>query len=191
MFCQKPSTLTRNIDAVVRHFAGDGLTTRDYLTAARTEPSLFCHKPSTVIANIETVVKHFAEDGFTTRDYLTATLRQPSLFYRRPQSIIGHINILESIHRKKVLPIEPGRRALLNYIVEHPKLISLADDNLHLREIAAHLTDAATAPILRTRQYAEDTIGAELRRNDGNAQHSHARRLLLNALKREGYLKGK
>jgi hypothetical protein len=41
LFYMKPATITGNIAGLVERFAGQGLTTRDYLKAALREPSLF------------------------------------------------------------------------------------------------------------------------------------------------------
>lgn len=190
MFTQDPQTIITNIEGLARHFESDGLTLHDCLDSALKQPTLFIQKPETLASNIEAVVQHFARDGLTAREYLRAAVKQPSLFYQKPQTLIDHINILAAMHEKKLLPIPPGKNALMEFIVKHPVLISLAGNNLHLREIAAHLGDDPTAPMFKTREYVEDIIRHALRHGDGTSEKvSHARRLLLNALKHEGYLK--
>ncbi len=88
---RKPHNLIANIEAVVRRFEFDGLTTSTYLDAACKQPPLFCMQPATVIGNIEVVVRHFECDGWTTRHYLEATSKQPQLFFQRPATIIRNI----------------------------------------------------------------------------------------------------
>lgn len=190
MFTQDPQTIITNIEGLARHFNPEGLTLHDCLDAALKQPTLFIQKPETLASNIDAVVRHFASDGLTAREYLRAAIKQPSLFYQKPETLIGHINILAAMHEKKLLPIPPGKNALMEFIVKHPVLISLAGDNLHLREIAAHLGPDSTAAVFKTREYVEDIVRQSLRHRDGSSERdSHARRLLLNALKREGYLK--
>ena len=79
----------------------------------------------------------------------------------------------------------------MEFIVEHPMFISLADDNLHLREIAAHVRSDSIpmAPVHQSRKYVEDVVRDALRGAGSSERVSHAQRLLLNALKREGYIK--
>ncbi len=52
-----------------------------------------------------------------------------------------------------------------HYLCRNPILLSFSDDNLHLREIVAHVA--------------------------GSKHQSHATAVLLRALEREGYLKGR
>jgi hypothetical protein len=75
---------------------------------------------------------------------------------------------------------------------------SLADDNLHLREIAAHVTGRHTAQLNRgkidtlmqttlSEDQSNDPAGVEL---SSNGRHDHPRKLSLRALTKEGYVKG-
>ena len=192
LFYLKPTTIAANLDGVVREFSPVGLTSRGYLSAVLKRPSLFTQSPETLARNINSVVSHFSRDGLTTRTYLQAAIKNPTLFSSRPQTTIGHINLLGAMHQQGLLPISPGSQALMDFIVKYPILLTSADDNLHLREIAAHLGDQPIAPVLKTRQYVEDTIRQALQHGESTNQSqpgAHARRLLLNALKREGYLK--
>jgi len=192
LFCQRPSTLTANIEGVVNHFAEDGLTARDYLRAAIMNPALFCRRPSTLAGNIEGVVNHFAQDGLTARDYLRAAIKRPSFFCQRPSSIVSHINHLASLQDAGLLPIPSGRPALLAYLVKDPSPLIQSDSLIHLRELASHVTGRRLGTQGRhlVEQALHDHLGQPA---DGTPpdKTSHARRLLLNALKREGYLRAR
>jgi hypothetical protein len=144
--------------------------------------------------SIDAVVEHFAKDGLTRADYLRTATRQPQLFYQKPSTIIGHINLLAAMQDSGTLPLPPNRRSLFNYLCSRPNLLVFADDNLHLREITAHLTGAKT--MSHSRDYLEKQVRKTLsdetpQPGAANEQGSHARKLLLRALEREGYLKGK
>lgn len=194
LWASKPETTTAKIEDVVRHFATEGLTLGEYLHSALKQPQLFCQSYETIVSNIDRVAEQFATDGLTRRAYLEAAVKLPQLFCRSPETIIEHANILAALHDKRLLPIPPGTEALMDFIVTHPMLLTLADDNLHLREIAAHIaqTRDAKAPMYANRPDVEETVTHALRHNDGDGSSekvSHARRLLLSALRREGYLK--
>jgi hypothetical protein len=204
LFIQRPSTLIGNIEGVVEYFAAEGLTTRDFLQAAIKQPQLFYQKPETLIANIESVKKHFAAYGLTTHEYLQAALKQPSLFVQKPSTIIGHANLIESLHNEGILAIDQGKPALLAFILKYPRYLSLADDNFHLREIAARTTNSQ-ASLHVPRKDVESHLATALGYPDmkmpapkidrpdspGADLGPHARNLLLRALIHEGYLKGK
>ena len=204
LFHQRPATLIGNIEDVVKHFTAEGLTTRAYLQAAVKQPSLFCQKPATLIGNVEGVVNHFARDGLTASKYLQATLKHPAIFTQKPSTIIGHANLIESLQNQRILAIDQGKSALLAFILKYPQYLSLAGDNLHLREIAAHITDASGS-LHVPRTHVESRLAAALghphqkepapkidRLDSEDADLGrHARNLLLRALIHEGYLKGK
>jgi hypothetical protein len=82
------------VNQVVDHFAGDGLTRRDYLRVAVREPTLFVLKPETMIDNVEGVIAHFAVDGLTRRDYIRAAIRRPSLFGLTSKRVIHNVESL-------------------------------------------------------------------------------------------------
>jgi hypothetical protein len=82
---------TPTAEAVVAHFASDGLTMADYLRAAQRQRQILIQRPATLIGNLEAVVDHFAAQGLTVRDYLQAAVKQPQLFYQSPGTLIGNI----------------------------------------------------------------------------------------------------
>jgi hypothetical protein len=155
LFYQSPETIAANITGVVDRFAGDGLTTRDYVRAALKQPPLFCQKPETIAANITGVVDRFAGDGLTRKDYLSAALKQPPLFYQSPQTIARHIDIVIGFAESGIFtPPRPRRAnttaiaaagrdhhraAAIAFLITHPHFLCLADDNLGLREVHHHL----------------------------------------------------
>ena len=205
LFYQKPQTLIANIEGIVKHFATEGLNTQAYLQAAIKQPHLFTQKPATMIGNIEGVVKHFAAEGLTVGDYLlAAALRQPALFTQKPSTIAGHINLIESLQEQGLLAIDRGKPALFAFVLEHPMYLALADHNFHLREITAHSNDS-TASLRVPRRDVESLLAKLLGHSDmktpvpkierpqtpGADLGPHAKNLLLRALIREGYLKGK
>lgn len=79
------------VNAVVQHFAGEGLTLPAYLQAVSKYPQLLTRSPTALIANLTGVVEHFAADGLTTRDYLKAVLKKPQLLNQTPATIAKNI----------------------------------------------------------------------------------------------------
>jgi len=198
------------VEEVLEHFNDHGLTRRDYLKAAVTRPSLFYQKPATIISNIETVANHFGSEGLTRQSYLMAAIKRPSLFCHKPATIIGHVNLIADLHRVGLLDLPESPRAppseltpVLTLMMKNLELFSLSDDNFALREIYGHVTQAGPSRSLlkKSRQQVE----FELAKTLGHAYHnepipkvnpdagkgSHARNLLLRALVREGWVKGR
>jgi hypothetical protein len=93
--------IRRKADALIAHFAADGLTLDAYLRAAARRPSLLAQSPATLCANLETVMHHWARHGLKRKDYLAAALYQPSLFQRAPASIIANMGVF-AYPREKV-----------------------------------------------------------------------------------------
>ena len=91
LFYQKPETLIGNITAVVDHFKNDGLSLKNYLSAALKQPALFAQKPETLIGNITGVANHFKNDGLSLKNYLSAALKQPTLFTQKPETLTKNI----------------------------------------------------------------------------------------------------
>jgi hypothetical protein len=210
VFTHTSETIIANVEGVLEHFAADGLTRSDYLRAAIKQPSLLCQRPETIICHIERVAAHFAPSGLTRGDYLKAAIKQPSLFSQNAETIIGHVNLVEELHRKGLLPLPNSTRGppskmspVLAFMVNEPSLLTLADDNFALREIAAHVTETppTTALLRRTRSEVEHELSKALGHDDLNeaipkidasaGQDHHARNLLLRALIREGMVKGR
>lgn len=210
LFCMKPGTVIANVEGVIERFAADGLTRADYLKAALSHPGLFTMRSETVIANVEAVASHFAEDGLTCADYLKAVLKQPALFMMRPKTVIGHVNLITDLHRSGLLPLPENPRgppaetaAVLSFMLREPRLFSLADDNLALRSIYAHAAGMPSSANLvrQSRKEVEHELAKALGHNDlkepvskvnPEAGHGpHARNLLLRALIREGWIKGR
>lgn len=205
---RSPAQVTSNesptVTAVVRHFATDGLIETDYLAAAAKWPVLKTQKPETLIHNVEGVAKHFAADGLATSAYLRSALLKPQLFYQKPDTIIGHIHLIESLQKQNLLTIDQGRPALFAFVLKNPRYLTLADDNIHLREIVGHATGSSAA-LREPRKSVESAFAKRLgqenlnvptpqisRPNDpGEDMGPHARNVLLRALIREGYIKGK
>jgi hypothetical protein len=183
LFYQAPDTIAGKVEAVVARFATDGLTTRAYLRAAVKQPQLFYQSPDTIAGNIEGVVVRFAADGLTTPAYLRAALRQPQLFYQSPDTIIRHIEAVLSFADRGIFTPPARRRnsaqrtgpsenrshaAVIEFLLTHPALMSLADDNYGLREIHHRLTNGPTdsALLLRPRYAVEEELLHRLGHND-------------------------
>jgi len=192
LFSLKPSTLIANIEGVLDYFAKDGLSRSDYVKAAAKQPPLFYQRPSTLIANIEGVLEYCAKDGLPRSDYLRAAVKRPSLFSQKPSTIIAHINLLHSMHDAGLLGGTTDRVAFSRYICTNPTLLSLSAEHLHLREAASQITGRKLC--LSTRSAIERILTDHLLQSptDSSSRESgsNARQLLLNSLKREGYLKG-
>jgi hypothetical protein len=152
LFFQNPETLINNIERVATHFREDGLTRELYLRSAVKQPQLFYQKPETLIGNIERVAHHFREDGLTREAYLKAAGGQPSLFFRSPATIIRHVNLINGLYRKGLLHLrepDPPRSAtavVIEYILCHPALFLMSEDNIALRERYALAAGAPLSP---------------------------------------------
>lgn len=151
LFFQRPETLIGHIERVVARFRPDGLTRARYLRAAVMQPHLFHRRPETLIGNVERVVRHLRRDGLTRGRYLQAAVRQPSLFYFRPRTIIRHVGLITGLYRDGWLnlpaspdppPTDTG--GVLAFMLHHPTLFAMAEDNIALRERYAR---AAARPL--------------------------------------------
>jgi hypothetical protein len=185
-------------------------TREGYLRATAKQPSLFSMKPATVIGNIEDVAEHFKADGLTREAYLRVALKHPPLFVMKPGTIIGHVNLATELQRKGVVALPESPRAppsetrsVLNLMLNNPKLFTLANENYAVREIHARLVDNKRINV--SLNITRNVIEAELAQSLGHADQtrpvpkvdvldggaSHARNLLLRALVREGWVKGR
>lgn len=222
LLTMNPVTVARNIEGVVSHFAAQGLITRDYLQSALKQTTLFTISPGKVTDNVEGVVERFAADGLTREAYLKAALAQPQLFYQSPDTIAQHINIVIGFAEKGIFTPRKSRRAspsaltdagqhatraaVIAFLLAHPSLLSLSEDNLGLREAHQRLTDGPTNSnlIRKPRHCVERELMAHLGHDDpgrpvpsagpvgGENSHGeeHARRFLLRALMHEGLIRG-
>lgn len=217
---QSPETLADNIIGVVEQFKADGLTTHDYLKAALKQPSLFATRPETVAAHITGVVERFEADGMTTRTYLKAALQHPALFVQNAETIVRHIDAVmdfaergifrppapRQIHRRMERSHESMRANVINFLLQQPALMSLADDNYALREVHHHMADGPTDGqfLQRSRYRVEHDLMGHLGHddprtpvpNDGfvagqnNPTEEQAKRFVLRALLHAGLIKG-
>ncbi|WP_437193660.1 hypothetical protein [Planctomicrobium sp. SH527] len=218
LFTQSPATIADNIMATVDRFTSEGLTTSQYLQAALKQPQLFYLAPATVAGNITGVVDHFAPEGLTTRRYLQAALKQTSLFTQKPATIAGHIGIVFDLVNRGIFQ-PPGLRqsnsgaphnnphaAALDFLLNNPKLLSLADDNFRLREIHQRLANGPSNSrlLISARHFVERDLSRHLGHNDlaqpvpsdgfaagmASPTEQQAKRFLLRALMHAGYIKG-
>lgn len=210
----------QKIKAVVERFAADGLTRESYLQAALKQPQLFVQKPETITANIDRVVERFAADGLTRKNYLQAALRHPQIFYQKPETIILHLERIFRLFDDGVIALPTQRRhktehndrdspthhALLSVLLTHPSLITLDVTNYELRDL--HQRMKGTGPTWRnlthSRRHIEDELRSHLSHpdsdvpvppsdyivGDGTPTEEQARRFVLRALMREGFIKG-
>ena len=210
-------TLTGHITKVVDRFESHGLTTDDYLQAALKQPSLFYQTPETVVGHITGIVERFADQGLTTRDYLKAALKLPPLFNLSPETVARHINLVFALYDDGVFTL-PSTRAgddhgnthphasILAFLLKHPVILALEDNNLSLRQLHKELTGAAPSAmnLLRSRRQTELAVMKHLGHNDpsspvlsdgyvagqGQLTTEQAKTFVLRALIREGYIKG-
>jgi hypothetical protein len=215
-----PETLADNIIGLVERFKAEGLSVPQYLQAVLKQHSLFPVLPQTVADHITGVVERYEADGLTTRAYLDAALRQPILFTMSPETVCRHIDtVLDFAARgifrppaprrgnQRVGPSQnPSRAAVIDFLLKHPGLMALADENFGVREVHQRLTDGPTDARLLTRpRYAvEQELMAHLGHDDpsqpvetdgfvaGSAPptEEQAKRFLLRALMHAGYIKG-
>lgn len=54
-----PDTVIANVQAIIRHFAGDGLTLRQYLEACLKQPKLFCQSPAAIIGHLGYLIEMY------------------------------------------------------------------------------------------------------------------------------------
>jgi hypothetical protein len=90
-YLQAGAAIVRHVEAVVGHFAGDGLTHGDYFKALAAEPLLLQQEPATIIGNIEMVMDRYAADQPMRNMYLQAAVRQPILFRTPPETVFAAI----------------------------------------------------------------------------------------------------
>lgn len=207
---QSPERIIQNVEAVTRHFAPDGLTCADYLRAVLRKPSLLHLRPQTVIDNIDTLVDQFSRAGMTRTLYLKAALSQPALFYQTPATVASRIFILSHLCAKGLLGVhesvstknDDGTAAAVRTALRNPVLLTLSNENLMLREIYVATLRASPGVSIVTRprrqieqeliqtldQGRSDSV-SKIDREQGHGPH--ARNLLLRALIREGWVKGK
>lgn len=220
LFIQSPETLTDNITGFVSRFAADGLTDRQYLRAALHHPSLFTLSPSTAEHNIRSVVKQFENEGMTSVGYLRAALQTPVLFSMSPETISRHIRTVIDLSDRQLFRLSGSRgrehverpenhihRAVIDFLLVSPRLLTLADDNFGLREIHSRLTAKGSTDssfLTRPRHAVEREVIATLGHNDHNRPvetdgfvagtapftEEQAKRFVLRALLHAGFIKG-
>jgi hypothetical protein len=210
LFAMNSRTIIGNIERVAEHFSADGLTRKVYIQVVVRQPSLFSMKPDTVISHLEGVTDYFAANGLTRKAYIQAAIKQPPLFAMNPETVIGHVNLLTDLNRRGLLDLPESTRGpprdarpVLTFMLKEPVYFCLADDNFALRELHAHIVNSTSSPSLlrRTRRQIEDELAESLGHRDRNepiskvsqeaGSDSHARNLLLRALIREGWIKGR
>ena len=137
-------------------------------------------------------------------------LERLPLLCQKPSTIIGHVNLVAGLQDKGVLnlpesprgPPDGISRALI-FMLDNPHLFAISDSNIALREIYARTLDATPSRSLlwHHRNKVEHELGKALGHADrdkpipkiepvvGTASHAH--NLLLRALVREGWIKGR
>jgi hypothetical protein len=91
LFREDDAALAAHVEAVVGHFAADGLTRADYFKALATDPRLLRQKPTSVIGNVEAVMDRYDATPALRRDYLRAAVQQPPLFRTPPAAVFATI----------------------------------------------------------------------------------------------------
>lgn len=220
LFGTVPETAVGKLSGLVERFAADGLTLPHYLRAALKQPSLFATLPETVAGHVTGVVERHAADGMTTRDYLKAALKQPALFTMSPETVSRHIDAVLDFADRGIFqpPIARGTRAgrtvtaenavharVIDFLLQNPHLMCLADDNYGLREAHQRMTDGPTdAKFLKwPRHRVESSLAAHLGHDSVQPVEAdrfvagvtppteeQARRFVLRALIHAGYIKG-
>ncbi len=139
------------------------------------------------------MVDHFAKHGLLAKDYANAAMTFPSLLTRRPIAVISHVRMLNSMQEEGLLGIPDDSRSFFAFVCSHPKFLGYSDDNLHLREIASHVTGRSLRGYNRhlIEEALRDDLSKDHPSDTDRKAGRHARCLLLNALKHEGYLKAK
>lgn len=154
-------------EAVVAHFAADGLTLEDYLHAAAMRPQVFSQDPQKTQDNIEGVVGHFADDGLAIADYLKTALRVPALFCASPATVIRKVHQLTHMFERGLVPSPEGESELVTAITYRPTLLLLSESNLTLRATYAAMDNSGKLePLYRTRAWIERAVAELLGHGD-------------------------
>ena len=106
------------IENLVVKFADEGLTVKEYLSAAVKQPQLFCQTPETVEKNIRGLVVKFASEGLTVKEYLSAAVEKPSLFCQVPETVEKNIRGLVGKFASEGLTV----KEYLSAAVKQPQL---------------------------------------------------------------------
>lgn len=133
------------VQAVVRHFEQDGLTTHAYLAAVIRRPDILNVRPETIARNIQGVVDLFANDGLTADAYLKAAIKQPSLFVQKPWTLAGNITGFVERFADEGLADRDYLKAALRY----PSLFTLSPETVehNLRTVVERFQhDGMTVP---------------------------------------------
>jgi hypothetical protein len=91
LFQNDRDNMVSHVEAVVSHFARDGLTRSHYFKALAAEPLLLRQKPQSIVRNIEAVMDHYAANQPMRNEYLQAAVDQPVLFRTSPETVVAGI----------------------------------------------------------------------------------------------------
>ncbi len=127
------------VQAVVRRFEQDGLTTQRYLTAVIRRPDILNVRPETIARNIQGVVDLFTNDGLTADAYLKAAIKQPSLFVQKPWTLAGNITGFVERFADEGL----ADRDYLKAALRHPSLFTLSPESVerNIRTVVERFQD--------------------------------------------------
>lgn len=127
------------VQAVVRRFEQDGLTTKDYLAAVIRRPDILNVRPETIARNIQGVVDLFDSDGLTADTYLKAAIKQPSLLVQTPWTLASNITGFAARFADEGL----ADRDYLKAALRHPPLFTLSPETVerNIRSVVERFQD--------------------------------------------------
>lgn len=114
------------VQAVVRRFEQDGLTTKDFLAAVIRRPDILNVRPETIARNIQGVVDLFHSDGLAADTYIKAAIKQPSLFVQTPWTLASNITGFAARFADEGM----ADRDYLKAALRHPPLFTLSPESV-------------------------------------------------------------
>ena len=126
LFTQSPATLNSNVEGSAELM---GITKDQFVRAALKRPQLFYQLPETLNSNVEGSTELM---GITKNELVRAALKNPALFYQSPETISRHAALMNKMAEKNLVP-----ESVEDYYLNNPFLLSLADNNFHLRMVFA------------------------------------------------------
>ncbi len=131
IFSQLPTTINNNIETGARLL---GLAKEEYLALALKIPTLFYRSPEKINQNVETAAQML---GLSKEDVLMKVIpRQASLLTQSPETLASHARMIRRFEAKRLIPVSADE-----LMMRSPGLLTLSDDNFHLRRAYAVVAD--------------------------------------------------
>lgn len=133
LFYAVPETINSNAEDTAALL---GITKAQFVEVTLRQPTLLCLSPAKVNAHAEDSATLL---GITKTKFIEAALKKPSLFCYTPETVAEHGRLMHRFAEKGLVA-----RDVENYYLNKPAILTLSDDNFHLRRAYAAYSGAGS-----------------------------------------------